>query len=318
MYLVSAIALGFIMDCILGDPVNIPHPVCFIGSFISKSEKVLRRIFPDTSKGKRTAGLFMAVITVLVTGIISYSIIFIANKINFWLGFAVNTVMCWQIFAAKCLKQEALKVMEKIKNEDLQGARYQISMLVGRDTQNLSFKQITKAAVETVAENTSDGVVAPLFWMIIGGPALGFCYKAINTMDSMVGYKNDKYIDFGRYPAKLDDLANYIPARICALSMILAAFVLKMDWKNSFYIWKRDKRKHSSPNSAQTESVCAGALKIQLAGNATYFGKLYEKPFIGDDIQPINYNHIKDSCNLMYGASIICLAVFSVIRILLF
>jgi len=186
-------------------------------------------------------------------------------------------------------------------------------MLVGRDTENLSEQQVIKAAVETVAENTSDGVIAPLFWMMLGGPVFGFMYKAINTMDSMVGYKNDRYLYFGRIPAKLDDIVNYIPARLSALGMIAAAAIAGFDGKNAARIWKRDRRKHASPNSAQTESVCAGALHIQLAGNAYYFGKLYEKPFIGDPDRAVEQEDIPRSCRLMYGTSVFLLVIFELI-----
>lgn len=183
--------------------------------------------------------------------------------------------------------------------------------MVGRDTAELSETAVIKATVETVAENTGDGVIAPLFWMVIGGPVLGFAYKAINTMDSMVGYKNDKYLYFGRCAAKLDDVVNYIPARLTALGMMAVASLLGFDSKNALRIWKRDKRKHASVNSAQTESTCAGALHIELAGNAYYFGKLYEKPFIGDSDRPIEREDIDRSCRLMYGVSVFLLVVFT-------
>ncbi len=202
---------------------------------------------------------------------------------------------------------------KRLDEGDLPAARYQVSMLVGRDTAELTETQVAKAAIETVAENTSDGVIAPMLWMMIGGPTLGFLYKAINTMDSMLGYKNEKYLNFGRCAAKVDDAANFIPARLSALGMIAAAAFTGFDGKNAARIWKRDRRKHASPNSAQTESVCAGALHIQLAGNAFYFGKLYEKPFIGDPDRPVEAADISRSCTLMYGTSVILLVLLEAV-----
>ena len=225
--------------------------------------------------------------------------------------------MSWQIFAAKCLKQEAEKVRARLDEGDLPAARRQVSMLVGRDTENLTETQVAKAAIETVAENTSDGVIAPMLYLMLGGPTLGFLYKAINTMDSMLGYKNEKYLNFGRCAAKVDDVANFIPARLSALGMIAAAALTGFDGKNAARIWRRDRRKHASPNSAQTESVCAGALHIQLAGNAYYFGKLYEKPFIGDPDRTAEPADISRACRLMYGTSVCLLAVFEAIGILI-
>ena len=201
-----------------------------------------------------------------------------------------------------------MKVYEALKKDDLEGARYAVSMIVGRDTQVLDATGVAKAAVETVAENTSDGVIAPLIYLAIGGPILGFMYKAINTMDSMVGYKNDKYMYFGRCAAKLDDVVNYIPARISALLMIAASFLpgKAYDGKGAWRIWRRDRRKHASPNSAQTEAVCAGSLGVQLAGDASYFGKIVKKPTIGDALRPVEYEDIKRANGLLYRTAILC------------
>jgi adenosylcobinamide-phosphate synthase len=253
----------------------------------------------------------------LLSAVIPAAILWICFRINRWLCFAVCCIMSWQIFAAKCLKQEAQKVQRCLDAGDLPAARRQVSMLVGRDTEQLTETQVAKAAIETVAENTSDGVIAPLFYMMLGGPVLGFVYKAINTMDSMLGYKNEKYIHFGRCAARTDDVANYIPARLSALGMIAAAPLTGFDGKNAARIWRRDRRKHASPNSAQTESVCAGALHIQLAGNAYYFGKLYEKPFIGDPDRAVEPADISRTCRLMYGTSILLLAVFEAVGFLI-
>ena len=304
-----AVLVGFLIDCLLGDPAKLPHPVVLIGKCISVFEESLRKRFPRTPEGERTAGCILVIRVLLLSAVVPAAILWACWSISRWLCFAVCCIMSWQIFAAKCLKQEAMKVQKCLDDGDLPAARHQVSMLVGRDTAELTEAQVAKAAVETVAENTSDGVIAPLFWMLLGGPVLGFVYKAINTMDSMLGYKNEKYLNFGRCAAKVDDVANFIPAHLSALGMIAAAALTGFDGANAARIWRRDRRKHASPNSAQTESVCAGALHIRLAGNAYYFGKLYEKPFIGDDDRPVEAADISRSCKLMYGTSIFLLLV---------
>lgn len=233
-------------------------------------------------------------------------------------GFLLETFWCYQLLAANSLKKESMHVFDRLKNGTLDEARYAVSMIVGRDTQSLSKEAIIRAAVETVAENTSDGVVAPMFFMAIGGAPLMFLYKGINTMDSMLGYKNEKYLYFGRCAAKLDDLANYVPARLSAWLMILAAPFVRLDAKEAMRIYKRDRRNHASPNSAQTESVMAGALHIQLAGDAWYFGKLYKKPTIGDPIRPVQTEDIQRAGHLLYAASALTAIVFAGIRILFF
>ena len=314
MWIIAAGIVGFFIDCIFGDPLSIPHPVRLIGWWISALEKFFRRVFPKTPVGERIAGAVMTIMVLLLTGIPTALLLWIFMKINFWLGFFAGSIISWQVVAAKCLKTEALKVQRVLEKNDLNMARKQVSMLVGRDTDNLDATGISKAAIETVAENTSDGVVAPIFWLMVGGPVVGLLYKAINTMDSMVGYKNERYLYFGTFAAKLDDIVNYLPARLSAVFMITSAFILKLDGKNAWRIWKRDKRKHASPNSAQTEAVCAGALNIQLAGDASYFGKIHKKPYIGDPNRSVETKDIKNSCYLMYGTSLISLAVFSLIR----
>lgn len=316
MWIIAANIVGFLMDCIFGDPVCLPHPVRLIGWWISTLERVCRRCFPKTPGGERMAGIAMTLGVLLLTGGAAVAVLWLSTKIHRLFGFSVACIMCWQVFAAKCLKTEAEKVQRVLETGDLPGARRQIAMLVGRDTEQLDAIQIAKAAIETVAENTSDGVVAPLFWAMIGGPAAGMLYKAVNTMDSMVGYKNDRYLHFGFISAKLDDLANYLPARLTGLFMIAAAFLLHFDGKAAWRIWRRDRRKHASPNSAQSESACAGALHIQLAGNASYFGRIHEKPYIGDPLRSVEPEDIRRSCDLMYGTSLIALAVFSLLRLI--
>lgn len=311
-----AIFLGFILDLLVGDPRWLYHPVRLIGKLIEVLEKVLRKAFPKTEKGERLAGLLLVVLVCSVVTGVAFGVLFLAYYINFWLGFVAEVIMCYQIFAVRCLKEESMKVYYELEKGDLEGARKAVSMIVGRDTQSLTKEGVTKAAVETIAENTSDGTLAPLFYMMIGGPVLGWFYKAVNTMDSMVGYKNDKYINFGRYGAKFDDVMNFIPARICAIFMIIASFLMGLDAKNAAKIFKRDRFNHASPNSAQTEAVMAGALNIQLAGDAWYFGKLYKKPTMGDANRNIEYTDIKRANNLLYATAIVALLILGALRII--
>lgn len=310
-----ALVMGYILDLIFGDPYWMPHPVRFIGNLISILEKVIRRFMPKTKRGEYIGGIILTVMVVSISMVIPLVIILMAKSINTYLALTVETFMCYQILATKSLKVESMKVYDELEKNDLPSARKAVSMIVGRDTKDLTFSGVAKAAVETVAENTSDGIIAPMIFIAIGGAPMGFFYKAINTMDSMVGYKNEKYMNFGRFAAKLDDVVNYLPARISAYQMILSSFFLRYDYKNAFKIYKRDRYNHASPDSAQTESVCAGALDVQLAGNAYYFGKLYEKPTIGDDIREINYDDIKKANRLLYCTSIISIVIISVIKI---
>ena len=310
-----ALVMGYILDLIFGDPYWMPHPVRFIGNLISILEKVIRRFMPKTKRGEYIGGIIFTVMVVSISMVIPLVIILIAKTINKYLALIVESFMCYQILATKSLKVESMKVYDELAKNDLPSARKAVSMIVGRDTKDLTFSGVAKAAVETVAENTSDGIIAPMIFIAIGGAPMGFFYKAINTLDSMVGYKNERYINFGRFAAKLDDVVNYLPARISAYQMILSSFFLRYDYKNAFKIYKRDRYNHASPNSAQTESVCAGALDVQLAGNAYYFGKLYEKPTIGDDIREINYDDIKKANRLLYCTSFISIVIISVIKI---
>lgn len=310
-----ALVMGYILDLIFGDPYWMPHPVRFIGNLISILEKVIRRFMPKTKRGEYIGGIILTVMVVSISIVIPLVIILMAKSINTYLALTVETFMCYQILATKSLKVESMKVYDELEKNDLPSARKAVSMIVGRDTKDLTFSGVAKAAVETVAENTSDGIIAPMIFIAIGGAPMGFFYKAINTMDSMVGYKNEKYMNFGRFAAKLDDVVNYLPARISAYQMILSSFFLRYDYKNAFKIYKRDRYNHASPNSAQTESVCAGALDVQLAGNAYYFGKLYEKSTIGDNIREINYDDIKKANRLLYCTSFISIVIISVIKI---
>ena len=302
-----ALIIGFVLDLCFGDPHWMPHPICLIGNMISRGEKIIRRLFPKTQKGELVGGAVLAICIIGISTGVPYLILWTAGEVHILLQIALESIMCYQILSVKELKTESMKVYQELVREDLAGARKMVAMIVGRDVQNLNQEQITKATVETVAENTSDGTVAPLLFMAIGGAPFGFLYKAINTMDSMIGYKNDRYINFGKFAAKLDDIANYIPARVSAYLMILASCFLKLDYKNAYRIFKRDRYNHASPNSAQTESACAGALQIQLAGDAFYFGKLYPKKTIGDPLRSITYDDIRQANRLLYGTAYLSL-----------
>ena len=314
---------GFLLDLLFGDPYRMPHPIRFIGGLIAKVEKCFlgRKKERDERKELRL-GVYLVIIVLSGTVTAVMLILFLAYYINCYVGTVIETIMTYQILATKCLRVESMKVYHCLKNKTLPEARKAVSMIVGRDTECLNEEGVAKAAIETVAENTSDGVIAPMLYTALGGPILGFLYKAVNTMDSMIGYKNDKYLYFGRAAAKLDDFVNYIPARISAYMMIAASFIggKCFSGKRAYYIYKRDNRKHASPNSAQTESVCAGALGIQLAGDASYFGKIVKKPYIGDNVRSVAYEDIKKVNHLMYLTAwiseIICLFMMGMIYVL--
>lgn len=310
----AACITGFLLDFIFGDPVWLHHPVRVIGNFISFGEKTLRKIFRKTPGGELAAGAVLWFLTAGLSFLIPFAVLAGAQMLHPVLRFLIESFWCYQILAARCLVNESGKVYDRLKENDLPGARKAVSMIVGRDTENLTVEGVTKAAVETVAENTSDGVTAPLLFLILGGAPLGFLYKAVNTMDSMLGYKNEKYLYFGRFPARMDDVFNYIPSRTTALFMIAAAFLTGMDGKNAWKIYLRDRRKHASPNAAQTEAVCAGALRVRLAGDAVYFGKLYKKEYLGDSLRPIEAEDIRRAGRLMYVTAVLMLIIFGVLK----
>ena len=299
MFLLPLI-IGFFLDIVLGDPNIFIHPVVVIGKGIEKTEGVIRKII----KNEKIAGMILVFIIVIVVAGSSFFVLCFLRGVNFWLGLGIESIMCWQCIASKSLKKESMKVYYALKNNDIELARQAVSMIVGRDTEALDEEGIIKATVETVAENTSDGVIAPVFYMMIGGGVLGYVYKAINTIDSMIGYKNEKYINFGWFGAKLDDVANFIPSRLSAVLMLFSAWLLKLDVKNGWKIFKRDRFNHASPNSAQTESVCAGVLNVGLAGTAWYFGERVEKKTIGDNIRNIEKEDIVLGNNLMYVSAV--------------
>lgn len=315
---VCAVCAGFLLDCLFGDPHCLPHPVCLIGSGYSRGEKFLRRLFPKTHRGEFWGGALLCSLMVVLSFAVPFLLLFLAGLVSRWLAFALHCLFCYQILAARSLRDESMKVYRPLCQGNLPAARRYLSRIVGRDTQQLDAPQATRAAVETVAENASDGVIAPLFFLLLGGAPLGFAYKAVNTADSMLGYKNQAYLYFGRFAARLDDLCNFLPARLSGLAMILTAPLAGLSGRGAARIFRRDRRSHASPNSAQTESACAGALGIQLAGDASYFGKKVRKPTIGDPLRPVEPEDIRRANRLMYAASVFCLLAFCTIRIFIF
>lgn len=328
-YHIFAFIAGFVLDLLIGDPHFIPHPVRLIGSLISFLDKRLNCDAKYNISEKKLnlikykRGMLLVFAVIFATFTMSVIIIVAAYSINLYAGVIAEAVMTWQILATKCLRVESMRVYDALRTDGVDAGRKAVSMIVGRDTSVLDAAGVTRAAVETIAENTSDGVIAPMLYTAIGGPVLGFVYKAVNTMDSMIGYKNDKYMYFGRFAARLDDVVNFIPARISAYMMIVAAFIggRQFDGQNAYRIFKRDRFNHASPNSAQTESVCAGALRVRLAGDAVYFGKLVKKKYIGDRLREIEYEDIKRANRLMYITAFLCeflsVAVMSLVLILL-
>lgn len=310
-----AVLGGFLLDCLLGDPEWMPHPVVFMGKAIVKLEKWLRGIFGQSPEGERRAGMILAVVLPLATFAVSGGLCWLFYWIHPLLGLALQIFWCWQALALRCLVKESKNVYRCLTTQDLSVARKAVARIVGRDTAELSQQGVIKAAVETVAENFSDGILAPMFYTLLGGAPLALAYKAINTMDSMVGYKNERYLHFGRAAAKLDDVANYLPSRIAALLCIAVCPLVGADAKNAWKIWRRDRRNHASPNSAQTESACSGALGVQLAGPACYFGKRVEKPYIGDSVREIEPQDILRTNRLITVASVLALLLGLAVRV---
>lgn len=321
-YHLLAFFFGFVLDLIFGDPHWRFHPVCLIGNFISFLEKklncaVIAGEANQSHQKTRRRGLLTVILVCSLFMILSFSILFTGYKISWIFGCVIESILTYFLLALKSLKTESMKVYFALENKTIEDARKAVSMIVGRDTKNLTDEGVTKAAVETIAENASDGVAAPMIFLALGGPVLGFFYKCVNTMDSMIGYKNERFIDFGRAAAKLDDFVNFIPSRICALMMIFSCNFLGKDFsaKNAWRIFKRDRFNHESPNSAQTESAMAGALKIKLAGPAIYEGKLEQKPFLGDDLRKIEHKDIKRADKLLYFSSFLLEAILCLIMI---
>ena len=317
MLIFWAVLGGFLLDALFGDPAWLPHPVVLMGRCISALEKHLRTALPKTPRGELAGGAVVAAVlplgTLAVTGLACWA----AARLHPALGLALQMLWCGQALAAKGLAQESRNVYKELAKGDLPAARRAVARIVGRDTQNLTAAGVTRAAVETVAENTSDGVIAPLLYMLLGGAPLALTYKAINTMDSMLGYKNEKYLYFGRCAAKLDDAANWLPSRLAALLWVAAAALTGNSARGAWRIWRRDRRRHASPNSAQTESACAGALGVQLAGPAYYFGEYYDKPTIGDPLREIEPRDILRANRMMYAESLLALVLGLAVRLML-
>lgn len=313
----TALLLGFCIDLLLGDPRWLYHPVQAIGWLIVKLEPPLRRAFPDSDRGQVRAGVALVILVVGITGLVSGGILWGLHRLHPMAGFAGEVILCWLILAAKSLRTESMKVVRALETGTLDDGRRAVSMVVGRDTEHLSEAEVLKAAVETVAENASDGILAPLLFAAVLGPVGGICYKAVNTMDSMVGYKNDRYLYFGRAAAKLDDVLNFLPARISGFLMAAAAF-LGFDGKNAFRIFFRDRKNHASPNSAHTEAACAGALGLQLGGTHDYFGKPVVKPTIGDDLRAVTRGDVAAANRLALTTALLALLFFDVLPLAAF
>jgi adenosylcobinamide-phosphate synthase len=314
-YSLIALCAGYALDLILGDPQGFPHIIRGVGLVISGLEKLIRRLLPKKDGAELFGGVLLVGFGLISCAGLPTLLLILLYRLNIYLGLILESLICYQMLATRSLRDESMAVYSRLKNGDIEGARKAVSMIVGRDTEMLDENGVTRAAVETVAENSSDGVVAPLLYMIAGGAPLGLFYKSVNTMDSMVGYKNDRYLFFGRTAARLDDVLNFLPARITAVLMIFASLLLPgFDAKGALKIYRRDRRNHKSPNSAHSEAACAGALRIRLGGSAYYFGKLQEKPTIGDDIRPIEYRDIKKANKLMTAVSLIALALGACIK----
>ena len=318
MYGTIVIFLGFLLDLLFGDPIGRFHPVCLIGKVISGLEKVLYgKEVSDRARFRR--GILLVIMVLLITFVVTYGAFYGILKLHFAAGILFAALLCDSTLAMRDLQLESMRVHKALGDKDhaLQKGREAVSRIVGRDVRTLDERGVMRAAVETVAENTTDGVVAPLFYLFLGGPVLAMLYKAINTMDSMIGYKNEKYLYFGRAAAKLDDVVNFLPARIAALLWCVAAALTGADYKGAFRIWRRDRFCHESPNSAQTESACAGSLGIRLAGDAWYFGKKKEKPYIGDATREIERKDIFRVNVLMYVTAFLMLLIGLILRVMI-
>ena len=298
--------IAYVLDLIFGDPQNVVHPVQVIGKIISAGEKVLLR-----KKYKFLAGAVLNIFTVSITYTLMY---LISKSVKISVFFMIIEIyLMYTIFSINSLAREGNRVYRILKEGDIEKARKDLSYLVSRDTETMDEKMIIRSTMETISENTVDGIVAPMFYMFLGGMPLAMAYKAINTLDSMVGYKNEKYMDFGKFSAKVDDAANFIPARITGILIVLASMILGYDYKNSLKIFIRDRKNHSSPNSAHSEASVAGALRVQFGGKVSYFGKEINKPTIGDKIKDFELEDIRKNIRIMYVTSFLSLVIFSLI-----
>ena len=298
--------IAYVLDLIFGDPQNVVHPVQVIGKIISAGEKILLR-----KKYKFLAGAVLNIFTVSITYTLMY---LISKSVKISMFFiTIEIYLMYTIFSINSLAREGNRVYRILKEGDIEKARKDLSYLVSRDTETMDEKMIIRSTMETISENTVDGIVAPMFYMFLGGMPLAMAYKAINTLDSMVGYKNEKYMDFGKFSAKVDDMANFIPARITGILIVLASMILGYDYKNSLKIFIRDRKNHSSPNSAHSEASVAGALGVQFGGNVSYFGKEINKPTIGDKTKDFELEDIRKNIRIMYVTSFLSLVIFSLI-----
>lgn len=313
---ILSLYIGYITDLIIGDPYIFPHPVKYIGKLIKTIENFVRKV-AKTDKGLKIGGFFLWFVTVGTTFTVTYLITSL-TKFNIVVYLIVNGILIYTTLATKCLKDEAKKIYNVLKSGDIQKSRIQLSYIVGRDTANLEEKEIIRATVETVAENTVDGLIAPLFYGFIGGAPLAMTYKAINTLDSTVGYKNEKYIHIGFASAKIDDIANYIPSRISVILFTIGNFLLGNNYKNCFKIAIRDRKNHKSPNCAFSEGSVAGALGIQLGGTNIYFGEVVYKPTIGDKIREIEVEDIARTNKILYATSLTSMLVFTLFYVLIY
>ena len=293
-----AILVGFAGEQLVGWPRKLYHPIMAIGALISKAEKGLRAVFPKSQAGERTAGILMALTLPLISFGLTGGALYFLYRWSWIAGFLAESAMCWSIFASGSLRDAAGEVGIAL-SESLDAGRKAVAMIVGRDTERLTEEGVIKATVETVAENLSDGDIAPRVFTALGGAAGGSFYKTVNTMDSMVGYRNDRYRYFGTGAARLDDVCNFLPARLTALLMILLSGVCDLDRRGAWRVFRRVRYCHASPNSAQTESAMAGALGIQLGGDAWYFGQLHNKKTIGDSLRPVEPADIPSAILLM-------------------
>lgn len=313
MDILLMITVGFILDLLIGDPHSWPHPVKLIGKVISWSVKQIERK-KRSARQKFLLGTLMWFGVILSTALISGAILYVADFYH-WLYLVIGTYLAYTTISIKGLATEAHKIMKSLQKDDLVLARKQLSMIVGRDTNELNEDEITKATIETIAENINDGVIAPLFFLMIGGPVLGMVYKAVNTLDSMVGYQNQRFADLGKTSALLDDVIGFIPARLTWVLMIITSFILRLDHHNAVKVGLRDHLKHNSPNSAYPESVIAGALDLQLGGPHYYFGKVVNKPFIGLATEKTATNQdIFKTIQVLYVTSFGGLISFGLIR----
>ncbi len=312
-YHIAALTLGFALDRVVGDPYSLPHPIRAIGNLIAALDKAFMDKRMQDRREPGAEGVLGCVGVAIVLGVVAVvtsALFFGAYWLDARLGVVVEAILTFYVLAGKSLRVECMKVHNALKNGSLADARRAVSMIVGRDVDALDERGVTRAAVETSAENLSDGAIAPWLYACVGGPVAAMLYKAVNTMDSMWGYHNDRYEYYGSCAARLDDLVNYIPARLSACFAIVAAALAgkRYDARRAIAIFRRDRFNHKSPNSAQTESVYAGAMGLRLAGDAYYFGRLVEKPFIGDELREIEADDIKRACDLTDLTTYLCTA----------